>query len=152
MFYFEIVRASTTVSKKKKHQKPIFWLKKIRPPIAGEGGGNRALEISPFTEVAAAATATATLWLAGNELAFRTNSFLSLASFFRFSSYEMLGFFGYLFRFLYPLGVQNGSVLFESLVYGCEYLIRESLFCNFFWFSGLVFGSRVCFGFCFQRL
>ena len=35
-------------------------------------------------------------------------------------------------RFLYPLGVQNGSVLFESLFHGCEYLIRESLFCNFF--------------------
>ena len=98
------------------------------------------------------ATATTTLRLAGNELAFRTNSFPSLASFFRFLSYEMLGFFGYLFRFLYPLGVQNGSVLFESLVHGCEYLIRESLFCNFFRFSGSVFGSRVCFDFCFQRL
>ena len=66
--------------------------------------------------------------------------------------YEMLGFFCYLLRFLYPLGVQNGSVLFESLFHGCEYLIRESLFCNFFCFSGSVFGSMVCFGFCFQRL
>ena len=66
--------------------------------------------------------------------------------------YEMLGFFCYLLRFLYPLGVQNGSVLFESLFHRCEYLIRESLFCNFFCFSGSVFGSRVCFGFCFQRL
>ena len=56
--------------------------------------------------------------------------------------YEMLGFFGYLLRFLYPLGVQNGSVLFESLFHGCEYLIRESLFCNFFCFSSSVFGSR----------
>ena len=46
----------------------------------------------------------------------------------------MLEFFGYLFQFLYPLGVQNGLVLFESLVHGCEYLIRESLFCNFFGF------------------
>ena len=46
--------------------------------------------------------------------------------------YEMLGFFCYLLRFLYPLGVQNGSVLFESLFHGCEYLIRESLFCTFF--------------------
>ena len=62
--------------------------------------------------------------------------------------YEMLGFFCYLLRFLYSLGVQNGSVLFESLFHGCEYLIRESLFCNFFC-SGSVFGSRVCFGFCF---
>ena len=66
--------------------------------------------------------------------------------------YEMLGFFCYLLRFLYPLGVQNGSVLFESLFHGCEYLIRESLFWNFFGFSGSVFGSRVCFDFCFQRL
>ena len=66
--------------------------------------------------------------------------------------YEMLGFFCYLLRFLYPLGVQNGSVLFESLFHGCEYLMRESLFCNFFCFSGSVFGSRVCFDFCFQRL
>ena len=66
--------------------------------------------------------------------------------------FEMLGFFCYLLRFLYPLGVQNGSVLFESLFHGCEYLIRESLFYNFFCFSGSVFGSRVFFGFCFQRL
>ena len=36
---------------------------------------------------------------------------------------EMLVFFCYLLRFLYPLGVQNGSVLFESLFHGCEYLI-----------------------------
>ena len=55
--------------------------------------------------------------------------------------YEMLGFFCYLLRFLYLLGVQNGSVLFKSLFHGCEYLIRESLFCNFFCFSGSVFGS-----------
>ena len=96
--------------------------------------------------------ATATLRLAGNGLAFRTNSFPSSASFFRFPSYEMLGFFCYLMRFLYPLGVQNCSVLFESLVHGCEFLIRESLFCNFFCFSGLVFGSRACFDFCFQRI
>ena len=121
----------------------------------GGGGGEgrrsaafRAPEISPFTEVAVEAT----LRLAGNGLAFRMNSFPSSASFLRFPSYEMLGFFYYLFRFLYPLGVQNGSVLFESLVHGCEYLIRESKFCNFFWFSGSVFGSWVCFGFCFQRL
>ena len=66
--------------------------------------------------------------------------------------YEMLGFFCYLLRFLYPLGVQNGSVLFEYLFHGCEYLIRVSLFCIFFCFSGSVFGSRVCFGFCFQQL
>ena len=66
--------------------------------------------------------------------------------------YKMLGFFCYLLRFLYLLGVQNGSVLFESLFHGCEYLIREYLFCNFFCFSGSVFGSRVCFSFCFQRL
>ena len=66
--------------------------------------------------------------------------------------YEMLGFFCYLLSFLYPLGVQNGSVLFESMFHGCEYLIRESLFCNFFCFSGSVFGSGVCYGFCFQRL
>ena len=39
----------------------------------------RAPEISPFTEVAAAATtATATLRLAGNELTFRTNSFVGV--------------------------------------------------------------------------
>ena len=36
---------------------------------------------------------------------------------------EMLVFFCYLLRFLYPLGVQNGSVLFEYLFHGCEYLI-----------------------------
>ena len=66
--------------------------------------------------------------------------------------YEMLGFFCYLLRFLYPLGVQNGSILFESMFHGCEYLITESLFCNFFCFSGSVFGSRVCFDFCFQLL
>ena len=59
----------------------------------------RAPEISPFTGVAAAATATATLRLAGNELAFRTNSFPSLASFFRFPSYEMLGFLAIYFDF-----------------------------------------------------
>ena len=66
--------------------------------------------------------------------------------------YEMLGFFCYKLRFLYPLGVQNGSILFEYLFHMCEYLIKESLICNFFCFSGSVFGSRVCFGFCFQRL
>ena len=49
----------------------------------------RAPNISPFTEVAA----TATLRLAGNGLAFCMNSFPSSASFFRFPSYEMLGFF-----------------------------------------------------------
>ena len=57
--------------------------------------------------------------------------------------YEMLGFFCYLLRFLYPLGVQNGSVLFEYLFHGCKYLRRESLFCNFFllfWFSFWVTG------------
>ena len=101
----------------------------------------RAPEISPFTEVAAATT---TLRLVGNELAFRTNSFPSLALFFRFPSYEMLGFFGYLFRFLYPLGVQNGSVLFESLVHRCEYLTRNLCFVIFFffvfWFSFWVTG------------
>ena len=84
----------------------------------GGGGGGRGREgrpeISLFTEVAAAATTT--LRLAGNGLAFRTNYFPSSTSFFRFPSYEMLGFFCYLFRFLYPLEVQNGSVLFESLV------------------------------------
>ena len=105
----------------------------------------RAPEISPFTEVAAATTATATttLRLVGNELAFRTNSFPSLALFFRFPSYEMLGFFGYLFRFLYQLGVQNGSVLFESLVHRCEYLTRNLCFVIFFfvfWFSFWVTG------------
>ena len=57
--------------------------------------------------------------------------------------YKMLGLFCYLLRFLYPLGVQNGSVLFESLFHGCEYLIRQSQFCNFFllfWFSFWVTG------------
>ena len=103
-----------------------------------------ATEISPLTEVAAAGTvavtgtsaetrtATATLRLAGNGLAFRTIYFPYSASFFLFPSYEMLGFFCYLWRFLYPLGVQNGAVLFESLDHGFEYLIRESLFWRFF--------------------
>ena len=85
-----------------------FWRK-------GDGGEERATatEISPFTEVAvagtavatgtaagtavamgmAAATTMATLRLAGNGLAFRTIYFPSSASFFRFPSYEVLGFF-----------------------------------------------------------
>ena len=132
-----------------------FWGK-------GDGGEERATatEISPFTEVAAATTAaattgtaaaTATLWLAGNGLAFRTIYFPSSASFFRFPSYEMLGVFCYLWRFLYPLGVQNGVVLFESLVHGFEYLIRVC-FGDFFCFSCSVVGSRICIDFCFKRL
>ena len=108
-----------------------FWGK-------GDGREERATatEISQFTEVAAAATAT--LRLAGNGLTFRTIYFPSSASFFRFPSYEMLGFFCYLLRFLYPLGVPNGAVLFEYLVHGFECLIREFLFWRFFllfWFS-----------------
>ena len=108
-----------------------FWGK-------GDGREERATttEISQYTEVAAAATAT--LRLAGNGLAFRTIYFPSLASFFRFPSYEMLGFFFYLLRFLYPLGVPNGAVLFEYMVHGFECLIREFLFWRFFllfWFS-----------------
>ena len=91
-----------------------------------------ATEISQFTEVAAAATVAATVRLAGNGLAFRTIYFPSSASFFRFPSYEMLGFFCYLLRFLYPLGVPNGAVLFEYLVHGFECLIREFLFWRFF--------------------
>ena len=57
-----------------------------------------ATEISPFTEVVAAA-ATATLRLVSNGLAFRTIYFPSSASFFRFPSYEMLGFFAIYFHF-----------------------------------------------------
>ena len=116
-----------------------FWGK-------GDGREERvtATKISQFTEVAAAATAmatataTATLRFAGNGLAFRTIYFPSSASFFRFPSYKMLGFFCYLLRFLYPLGVPNGVVLFEYLVHGFECLIREFLFWRFyllFWFS-----------------
>ena len=59
----------------------------------GGGGGRegrrsaafRAPEISPFTEVAAAATVTATLRLAGNRLAFYTSSFPFFEQFFSIS-------------------------------------------------------------------
>ena len=86
-----------------------------------QGKGDGGEEILPFTEVAAAATGTAAtmLRLAGNGLAFRTIYFPSSASFFRFPSYEMLGFFCYLWRFLYPL----------------EFKMEQ--FCLNLWFTGL---------------
>ena len=51
--------------------------------------------------------------LLSSSLLVRRYSLFSLKS--EILMYEMLGFFGYKLRFLYPLGVQNGSVLFESL-------------------------------------
>ena len=72
--------------------------------------------------------------------------------FFDFPHMKCWVFFCYLLRFLYPLGVPNGAVLFEYLVHGFECLIRKFLFWRFFCFFGSVFGSRICIGFCFQRL
>ena len=81
-----------------KNDGPLFFPSSFFP-VLGEGGWGRregprptafrAPEISPFTEVAAAATAmtteTATLRLAGNGLAFRTNSFPFFEQFFSIS-------------------------------------------------------------------